>query len=60
MSSCRLSDGSKLNLIKLPHSMFKTKPHSAFARVLALLTAITVALPPMLPLTASPAMEKLF
>jgi len=40
--------------------MFKTKPHSAFARVLAPLTAITVALPPTLPLTASPAMEKLF
>jgi hypothetical protein len=40
--------------------MFKTKPHSALARVLALLTAVTVALPPTLPLTASPAMEKLF
>lgn len=40
--------------------MLKTKPHSALARVLALLTAVTVALPPTLPLTASPAMEKLF
>ncbi|MDZ4402201.1 porin [Prosthecobacter sp.] len=40
--------------------MFKTKPHSAFARLLALITAVTIALPPSLPLAASPAMEKLF
>ena len=40
--------------------MLKITPHSRLARVLALLTAITVALPPSLPLAASPAMEKLF
>ncbi len=40
--------------------MLKTRPTRAFARVLALITAVTVALPPSLPIVASPAMEKLF
>ena len=40
--------------------MLKITPHSRLARVLALLTAITVALPPSLPVAATPAMEKLF
>ena len=40
--------------------MLKLKPNRAFARLLACITAATVALPPTLPLAASPAMEKLF
>jgi hypothetical protein len=40
--------------------MLKTTPQRALTRVLALITAVTVALPPTLPLAASPAMEKLF
>ena len=40
--------------------MLKLTPASGLARVLALLTALSVALPPSLPVAASPAMEKLF
>lgn len=40
--------------------MFKISPARASTRVLSLIMAVTVALPPVLPLTASPAMEKLF
>ncbi len=40
--------------------MLKLTPHSLPGRFLALLTAITVALPPSMPVSASPAMEKLF
>ncbi|MBE2284282.1 MAG: porin [Prosthecobacter sp.] len=40
--------------------MLKTTSQRALARMLALIAAIGVALPPSLPLTASPAMEKLF
>jgi hypothetical protein len=40
--------------------MLKTTSQSALARMLALITAVGVALPPSLPLAASPAMEKLF
>lgn len=36
------------------------KPQSNLARLIAMITAVTVALPPSLPLAASPAMEKLF
>lgn len=40
--------------------MLKITPQRALARMLAVITAVGVALPPTLPLTASPAMEKLF
>lgn len=40
--------------------MLKTTSQSVLARMLALITAVGVALPPSLPLAASPAMEKLF
>lgn len=40
--------------------MLKLTPHSRFGRFLALVTAVLVALPPSMPLAASPAMEKLF
>ena len=40
--------------------MLKLTPHSRLGRLLALITAATVALPPAMPLAASPAMEKLF
>lgn len=40
--------------------MLKLTPHSLPGRFLALLTAVTVALPPSMPVSASPAMEKLF
>lgn len=40
--------------------MLKLNPNRAFARLMACITAVTVALPPTLPLAASPAMEKLF
>lgn len=40
--------------------MLKLTPHSLPGRFLALLTALTVALPPTMPVAASPAMEKLF
>jgi len=39
--------------------MLKNKPNRVFARMIAMLTAVTIALPPPLPLAASPAMEKL-
>ena len=40
--------------------MLKLTPQSRLGRLLAMLTAATVALPPTMPVAASPAMEKLF